>query len=332
MAGDEETSAAAAESAPATATAEPAGAKPEADAKPTSTEDAPKEGETKEGAPVEKKKKKKKDKSADAAAAAAATPAAAAAAAAAYYGAYGAYPYGAYPGYGMPYGYPASAAPAVPPQAPPSGELPTGWAASWDATYQTYYYYKQSTGERQWERPTGPIIPKGPDGRLRYTVKSEEQRLAAEKSMNKPLSRCKECFAWGAGLVWESGICHFCSFSRMRGGDFHAASKPKPIPYVGEAPPDEQPSERAERKRAAQRADEGDEEGDEDEISGPRGTLKKHRMKDILLDLDPSELPVVKGAKGMNAPKPADYTAAGALFQQRPYPAPGAVLKMKKAP
>jgi hypothetical protein len=57
--------------------------------------------------------------------------------------------------------WPAAAAAAAVPQ--PLGavsDLPNGWYAAVDPTYNTTYYYNPSSGERSWERPAAPL-PQG---------------------------------------------------------------------------------------------------------------------------------------------------------------------------
>ncbi|KAK6010541.1 hypothetical protein OSTOST_24430 [Ostertagia ostertagi] len=96
----------------------------------------------------------------------------------------------------------------------------------------------------------------------------------------------------------------------------------------------------AKKKRRNSDDSDGNERDDSDEDTSKleemneRDKLKRARRKGID-PMDPAaygDVPVGKWSSGLHAHDRtgADVTAGGPLFQQRPYPAPGAILRLQK--
>lgn len=267
----------------------------------------------------------------------------------------------------------------APPQTTVPGNLPPGWIEARDPENGALFYYNQSSGISQWERPidTAPnlvsVTPslaedwqeafdettgrkyyynrkinvsqwEHPESLLQVTPQHYERTVSsnamegnqgaqasnamegnwgAQASM---LPKCMGCGGWGVGLVQSWGYCNHCT---------RLLNLPQ-SQYVSASVESQQHTTTAARNK-----------GDSDKISSknrsdmkpPRGmsykrdNRKRSYSEDDELDpMDPSSYSDaprggwVVGLKGVQ-PRAADTTATGPLFQQRPYPSPGAVLR-----
>ncbi|KAK8588850.1 hypothetical protein V6N13_087746 [Hibiscus sabdariffa] len=235
-------------------------------------------------------------------------------------------------------------------------KLPPGWVEAEDPSSGASYYYNESIGKSQWERPVGTssstITPSAtrlvgdwvealdettghkyyyntktnisqwecPDVLQQFASQHPGSRVS-ENTVNQNLAsrssnldKCIGCGGWGVGLVRVWGYCNHCtrvlnlpqsqSLSTVMDSQQNKAPKPRSSgrPPVGK---------------------------------GSRKDKRKHAYNDDDDELDPmdpssySDAPRggwIVGLKGVQ-PRAADTTATGPLFQQRPYPSPGAVLR-----
>ncbi|CAJ1967768.1 unnamed protein product [Sphenostylis stenocarpa] len=203
-------------------------------------------------------------------------------------------------------------------------KLPLGWVEAKDPRSGACYYYNESTGKSQWEKPQESYLTEqSPSSshlpeywvesldettghKYYYNTKThvsqwERPKLAQEVVSNHSgmsvgggydqssnLTRCMGCGGWGVGLVRQWGYCNHCT---------RTSSKP----------PFHKGGRKGGKKRDFAEDDELDPMDPSSYSDAPRGGW-------------------VVGLKGVQ-PRAADTTATGPLFQQRPYPSPGAVLR-----
>uniref|UniRef100_A0A2P2KD33 Polyglutamine-binding protein 1 n=3 Tax=Rhizophora mucronata TaxID=61149 RepID=A0A2P2KD33_RHIMU len=240
--------------------------------------------------------------------------------------------------------------------------LPPGWVEAKDPASGALYYYHESTGKSQWERPVempthAPLpLPHLGDWieamdetsgqKYYYNTKTHvsqwkhpgtSQVVASQHSditvsandfggnqndQSSVLKKCMECGGWGVGLVQTWGYCNHCTrvlnlpqsqyltscFSNQQRthpkGDLEKKVQKQ---RSSGKPPMGKGNRRDSRKRAYTEDDELDPMDPSSYSDAPRGGW-------------------VVGLKGVQ-PRAADTTATGPLFQQRPYPSPGAVLR-----
>uniref|UniRef100_A0A1D1YSS0 Polyglutamine-binding protein 1 n=2 Tax=Anthurium amnicola TaxID=1678845 RepID=A0A1D1YSS0_9ARAE len=243
--------------------------------------------------------------------------------------------------------------------------LPPGWAEAKDPASGCTYYYNENTGESKWDCPTEcsassqlPVLQSLSDGweemldnstgqKYYYNTKTHatkwerpisvdetplqpSQMVSAAKSTSgehetSPTIKCIGCGGWGVGLVHQWGYCNHCtrvlnlpvqSYSSSYSSDHQQTGKIMskdtsghmiPNPRSSFKPPFGKGNKRVSRKRAFSEDDELDPMDPSSYSDAPRGGW-------------------VVGLKGVQ-PRAADTTATGPLFQQRPYPSPGAVLR-----
>ncbi|XP_014514287.1 uncharacterized protein LOC106772409 isoform X2 [Vigna radiata var. radiata] len=193
-------------------------------------------------------------------------------------------------------------------QSPSSSHLPENWVESLDETTGHKYYYNTKTHVSQWERPN-----------LAHEVSVGD---GYDQSSNLP--RCMGCGGWGVGLVQAWGYCNHCTrvlnlpqcqyLSSSLNNQQSSAAHPSQISdnksnkeRTSSKPPFHKGSRKGGKKRAHAEDDELDPMDPSSYSDAPRGGW-------------------VVGLKGVQ-PRAADTTATGPLFQQRPYPSPGAVLR-----
>uniref|UniRef100_A0A453GAJ0 Polyglutamine-binding protein 1 n=1 Tax=Aegilops tauschii subsp. strangulata TaxID=200361 RepID=A0A453GAJ0_AEGTS len=245
-------------------------------------------------------------------------------------------------------------------------ELPPGWAETKDPTTGASYFYNQSTGVTQWDRPGGtvntvqhqaaPSLPenweealdKSTGQKYYYNTKTQATQWEPPTSVNPVIvpqaptlvavqpttqntdlwnphiQRCSGCGGWGVGLVQPWGYCNHCT--RVQNLPFQqypsysnnivpssVANAPKSQGNIAakdrssSKPPSGKLNKKDNRKRGRAEEDELDPMDPSSYSDAPRGGW-------------------VVGLKGVQ-PRAADTTASGPLFQQRPYPSPGAVLR-----
>ncbi|RVX04871.1 Polyglutamine-binding protein 1 [Vitis vinifera] len=190
------------------------------------------------------------------------------------------------------------------------------------------YYYNRKTQASQWEPPntvqqvpnTVQQVASGHSGNMVFSnaVNGNQDDRSAM------LKRCMGCGGWGVGLVQMWGYCNHCTRvlnlpqSQYLASSLQQQSRSN-VNIKGDSerkpskqrsnlkPPIGKGSKRDSRKRAYTEDDELDPMDPSSYSDAPRGGW-------------------VVGLKGVQ-PRAADTTATGPLFQQRPYPSPGAVLR-----
>ncbi|KAL1220122.1 hypothetical protein V5N11_035055 [Cardamine amara subsp. amara] len=239
--------------------------------------------------------------------------------------------------------------------------LPLGWVDAKDPASGVTYYYNQQTGTCQWERPVelssttssaSPLPPKEEwietldetsGHKYYYNTRTHVSQWEPPVSLQKPAStnsnnavtqnttngsngkgehppsqlpRCCGCGGWGVGLVQNWGYCAHCTrvFNLPEQQYLPASLKyPTNTGDSGQKDPNQRSSAKPPMKKVV-------------------GKKRAHAEDDELDPMDPSSYSDaprggwVVGLKGVQ-PRAADTTATGPLFQQRPYPSPGAVLR-----
>ncbi|XP_057547600.1 uncharacterized protein LOC130826085 [Amaranthus tricolor] len=244
--------------------------------------------------------------------------------------------------------------------------LPPGWAEAKDPESGATYFYNQSTGKSQWERPVDTnassqnpstsalgedwveVLDETSGQKYYYNKKTQvsqwqppqvmleatpahasdvtsknlhDSKWPEQSSMSE---RCLGCGGWGVGLVQAWGYCNHCTRTLNLPQSQYIAqggsSQQSKIDMNGRQDSDS----RSLNQRSSSRPPVG---------KGGRYNKKRTYSEDEELDpMDPSSYSDaprggwVVGLKGVQ-PRAADTTATGPLFQQRPYPSPGAVLR-----
>lgn len=195
------------------------------------------------------------------------------------------------------------------------------WIEAVDETSGHKYYYNKRTHVSQWVHPgsSKPVASEQSD--------SNASRNTTNGIWDNPssgLERCLHCGGWGVGLVQTWGYCNHCtrvlnlpqcqylltSLNKQQQTSNSANAKEdsgKNGPKQSWKPPMGRGNRKDSRKRAFSEDDELDPMDPSSYSDAPRGGW-------------------VVGLKGVQ-PRAADTTATGPLFQQRPYPSPGAVLR-----
>lgn len=252
----------------------------------------------------------------------------------------------------------------------PKPSLPSGWLEAKDPATGSIYFYNQSTGQSQWERPksittvyVAPPVPSPSTSEWQeaidnttgqkyyYNVRTNESSWEPPSSMKRQAPdpamgqgsisrRCAGCGGWGLGLVQSWGYCNHCTrvlnvaipsnlshapenneYRFKWQADIAAAVKAENVKTAIST----EPTKKDSKPRSALKPPFG---------KGSRRDIKKQGPSDTdeLDPMDPSSYSDAPrggwgvGLKGVQ-PKAADTTATGPLFQQRPYPSPGAVLR-----
>ncbi|KAL5744982.1 hypothetical protein ACOSP7_026128 [Xanthoceras sorbifolium] len=247
------------------------------------------------------------------------------------------------------------------------GLLPSGWMEAKDLASGASYYYNETTGQTQWERPgeasnsaQTPLLPPLEDwveavdetsGQKYYYNKKthvsqwkhpgSSQPVGSEHSdstlsnnaatgiwdnQSSELEKCMECGGWGVRLVQMWGYCNHCTrVLKLPQCQYLSTTLINQQQAVNSANAKENFDKKAPKQRTSWKPPVG---------KGNRRDSKKraHGEDDELDPMDPSSYSDaprggwVVGLKGVQ-PRAADTTATGPLFQQRPYPSPGAVLR-----
>ncbi|KAJ4706759.1 Polyglutamine-binding protein 1 [Melia azedarach] len=212
---------------------------------------------------------------------------------------------------------PAETSSSVP--TPPS--LSEDWIEAVDETSGHKYYYNKKTHVSQWEHPSSsqPVALQHSDNNV-----SSNTANGIWDNPSPGLERCMNCGGWGVGLVQTWGYCNHCTrvlnlpqcqYLSMNVNNHRRTSNSanakedsgKKGPKQSWKPPMGRGNRRDNKKRAFNDDDELDPMDPSSYSDAPRGGW-------------------VVGLKGVQ-PRAADTTATGPLFQQRPYPSPGAVLR-----
>ncbi|GMP79526.1 hypothetical protein CsSME_00035030 [Camellia sinensis var. sinensis] len=241
------------------------------------------------------------------------------------------------------------------------GELPLGWVEVKDPASGVPYYYNESSGKSQWERPveTGSslkplpplslpedwqeVLDETSGHKYYYNTKTNVSQWEHPKSSQQDdsqhsdsidskdaangiwsdqlsmLTKCMGCGGWGVDLVQLWGYCNHCTrVLNLPESKFLSASIENQQRTTNSANSNEDSEKRSSLKPPIGK--------------GKRSKKRDYDDDDELDPMDPSSYSDaprggwVVGLKGVQ-PRAADTTATGPLFQQRPYPSPGAVLR-----
>ncbi|XP_020597805.1 uncharacterized protein LOC110037489 isoform X2 [Phalaenopsis equestris] len=196
--------------------------------------------------------------------------------------------------------------------------LPQDWEEALDESTGQRYYYNRRTNATQWEKPSAinGSIPQNAD-----PISAGNQTTGnGDPAQSYP--RCMGCGGWGLDLVMTWGYCNHCTRVLNLPYQQYAISNMNSLEQSnGTATP----AMAASKQRTSSKPPFG---------KGSKKDYKKRAYKedDVLDPMDPSSYSDaprggwVVGLKGVQ-PRAADTTATGPLFQQRPYPSPGAVLR-----
>ncbi|KAL8162314.1 hypothetical protein V2J09_013803 [Rumex salicifolius] len=201
-------------------------------------------------------------------------------------------------------------------QTPTCAPLPQDWMETLDESTGQKYYYNKATHVSQWEHPS---LPKASSQDAEC---NGSKNVAGDAQLGQLTpERCLGCGGWGLGLVQAWGHCKHCTRVLNLPQSRYLAT-----------------TENRQQEFSNNIQDPGVSSKQRSNTKPPMGRGKKdHRKRtfsedDELDPMDPSaysDAPRggwVVGLKGVQ-PRAADTTATGPLFQQRPYPSPGAVLR-----
>ncbi|KAJ7525371.1 hypothetical protein O6H91_17G047300 [Diphasiastrum complanatum] len=221
---------------------------------------------------------------------------------------------------------------------PPPPDLPPDWEQATDMTTGQLYYFNIKTNESCWERPN-LLDTSAQEESKRQSVPVEVEHAKVSNGSASKFKKCAGCGGWGRGLVQAWNYCNHCTrvlnIKVPQVQNSHA-SKMSVVP----AEPEEKPEPEFKHKWQADIAVavEADSVKDPNLRRPPPGKQirkdqRKRAQETAELDpMDPSSYSDAPrggwgvGLKGVQ-PRAADTTATGPLFQQRPYPSPGAVLR-----
>lgn len=191
------------------------------------------------------------------------------------------------------------------------------WVEAVDETTGRKYYYNTKTNISQWECPDvlKPFASQHPGSMVSESTVNENSTVWSSN-----LDKCFGCGGWGVSLVQAWGYCNHCT--RVLNLP-QAQSLPATLDYQQH----NSNENKASKPRSGGRPPSG--KGNRKDF----GKRKHSYNDDDELDpMDPSSYSDaprggwIVGLKGVQ-PRAADTTATGPLFQQRPYPSPGAVLR-----
>lgn len=203
-------------------------------------------------------------------------------------------------------------------QSAAASTLPQHWEEAFVESTGQRYYYNRKTNATQWERPSSvnEAIPRQAD----RIGAGNEPTGTGDADQSYP--RCMGCGGWGLGLVKDWGYCNHCT--RVLNLPYQQYSISS-MNYLEQSNSTATPAKAASKQRTSSKPPFG---------KGSKKDYKKraYNEDDELDPMDPSSYSDaprggwVVGLKGVQ-PRAADTTATGPLFQQRPYPSPGAVLR-----
>ncbi|XP_048495954.1 uncharacterized protein LOC104889567 isoform X2 [Beta vulgaris subsp. vulgaris] len=206
-------------------------------------------------------------------------------------------------------------------QSPSTLSITEDWEEALDETSGQKYYYNKKTQVSQWEPPqvmqpaSKVLVPDGTSRNVHDGIWLDQSSMP---------ERCLGCGGWGVGLVQAWGYCNHCTRIKLPQSQ-HLGQGGNRLQNKSDMNGRQDPDKQSFNQRSSSRPP----------ISrgGGRHHKKRTYSEDDELDpMDPSSYSDaprggwVVGLKGVQ-PRAADTTATGPLFQQRPYPSPGAVLR-----
>ncbi|CAN0890654.1 Polyglutamine-binding protein 1 [Linum grandiflorum] len=207
-------------------------------------------------------------------------------------------------------------------QAPLPFALPESWVEAMDETTGHKYYFNSKTNTSQWEHPNSSSVAQQ-HAPTTVTLNAGAGSLGSLGNQSAYQTRCAECGGWGVGLVQSWGYCKHCTRAlNLPQSQYITPNYQQYTVNVGNSNGNHN---KGAEKRPNGRPPAG--KGNKKE-----SRKRSHAEDDELDPMDPSaysDAPRggwVVGLKGVQ-PRAADTTATGPLFQQRPYPSPGAVLR-----
>ncbi|CAM6119364.1 unnamed protein product [Calypogeia fissa] len=232
--------------------------------------------------------------------------------------------------------------PPPPPALPP---LPPDWEEATDSGTGHKYYYNAKSNESSWERPK----PASADREAKSDKSSTATGEAASNGSASKFKKCAGCAGWGRGLVQAWNYCNHCtrvlnikvppSMTQAAKRSQPVAAAPEPAVEETVVEPEFKHKWQADIAAAVEAETVRKEPKQRIGVKPPTGKFNRKEQKrrapadsDELDPMDPSSYSDAPrggwgvGLKGQQ-PRAADTTATGPLFQQRPYPSPGAVLR-----
>ncbi|OVA14531.1 WW domain [Macleaya cordata] len=207
-------------------------------------------------------------------------------------------------------------------QPPSSSLLAQDWIETLDETTGCKYYYNTKTHVSQWEFPDSLK-----QASLQHTEGMVSRNTAHGNGENQSfmLKKCMGCGGWGLDLVKAWGYCNHCTRVLNLPYQQYSPNLNNRHQVSNTANNKEDSSNIVSKNRSSSKPPMG---------KGNKSFNKKrsYTEDDELDPMDPSSYSDaprggwVVGLKGVQ-PRAADTTATGPLFQQRPYPSPGAVLR-----
>lgn len=169
--------------------------------------------------------------------------------------------------------------------------LPKNWVSVWDAGCNAYYFWNRTSGDVSWLPPSHP---KAVIGKSAATIRSEKDRPDLDAMDDEPQSMMPP-------------------MSRSPPPDEHRYQRPAPV-------------QKKTKSRDLEKI-----------LRTKKGRKQFHEKSEVLDPMDPaaySECGRGKWSSGLNVDEGrtgVDSTASGPLFQQRPYPSPGDIMRANQA-
>lgn len=241
------------------------------------------------------------------------------------------------------------------------GKYQNNWLRIYDSNTNKFYYWNSNTKQSLWQLAESDNIPI----KIEFKTQSKRNYINAPcesckgiglnlvhritklcnhcmKDQRKVLSfgPCISCKGYGKDLVSEDGLCSFCRrINPSKGASFLEKTIEIPIPKQEKAKEIEKLKSKKlqdfeklilETQKAEKSESEYLEKFDMTTVNAE--LLLKRKKADLSIKrfdpLDPEGKLKRKGADVLaSLTKAADETATGTLFQSRPYPNPGKVMK-----
>ncbi|KAG2439337.1 hypothetical protein HXX76_004696 [Chlamydomonas incerta] len=236
-----------------------------------------------------------------------------------------------------------SSAPAPPTPTLAEEPLLPGWYESMDPRYMRAYFYNPTTGERIWLRPI-KSLPRGwafgtcPATGVTYYYNPRTGERTWAKPVQQDFLPSPSFIGAKIGFVFKKGaqgVGYYVDDPARALAEARAAAATARVgpPSIGPTPrggaaADEDGDGGARKSRLEAIAEE------QRRRNEARGKVPKNKKAEDELDpMDPaaySDAPRGGWSTGLEGIIAADSTASGPIFQSRPYPAPGSVLRSNK--